>query len=269
MDSKNRMTFAIISGFCILIVSIIIAYICFSILDSSAEATLKNWKLGGAFAAFVFTASMLTSIIFQIYKQMTSDKIEEYRQQIQELQNKLIKGAICPPDYVIDLDERHKIVFSRPSDWDPKGGVLYQYIKKDPLNIFHTNFNVVYFAKNDLTDLYSNLNLGAFDASQINIEKLYGAYSEAEAANLKVGCNAENVTLTKEYIFVDNGKSMKFIMTSTCKPNDKKIKLCQTGVITYVPRLKALFSFMFSSSANTYTESSEIFNNVITSIRFL
>jgi hypothetical protein len=57
MDNKNRMLFAIISGLVIIIISIIIAYISFSILESSAEANLKNWKFGGAFAAFVFTAS--------------------------------------------------------------------------------------------------------------------------------------------------------------------------------------------------------------------
>lgn len=269
MDSKNRMKFAIIAGFCILIVSIIIAYICFSILDSSAEATLKNWKLGGAFAAFVFTASMLTSIIFQVYKQLTGDKIEEYRQQIQELQNKLIRGATCPADYVIDLDEKHKIVFSRPNDWHPKGGILYQYLKKDSLNIFHANFNVLYMDKNDLADLYANLNLGNFDHNKVDIEKLYNTYSEIEINNIKDGLIAKDLNITKEYVSIDNIKSMKYIMTYTGQLNNKGMKLCQSVVVTYVPRLRALFSFTFSDSEQKYTKSSEVFNNVINSIRFL
>lgn len=269
MDNKNRMIFAIISGLVIFAISIIIAYISFSILESSAEADLKEWKFGGAFAAFVFTATLLTSIIFQFYKQMTTDRIKEYQQLIQELQSKLVKGAPCPPNYVIDLDEKHKVVFSRPGDWHPKGGVLYQYYKKDPTGIFHTNFNVVYYDRNDLSDLYQVLNMGHFNIAQIDVDKLYEAYSEAEAKSVRTAFNAEDENVTKEYIFIDTIKSIKFIMTYTCNVNNTKLRLCQTGVSTYVPRLSALFSFVFSDREETYIKSSEIFNNVITSIRFL
>ena len=59
--------------------------------------------------------------------------------------------------------------------------------------------------------------------------------------------------------------SMKLTITYTTN----KKRLCQTGVTTYVPRLNALFSFTFSALEETYTKSSEVFNNVITSIRFL
>lgn len=269
MDNRNRMIFAIISGLIIFIISIIIAFISFSILESSAEATLKNWKLGGAFAAFAFTASLLTSIIFQFYKQLTSDKIEAYQQQIQELQNKLIRGATCPTDYVIDLDEKHKIVFSRPSDWYPRGGVLYQYVKKAPSNTFATNFNVVYHDKNEFTNLYGHLDFDNFNGTQIDIEKLYDAYSTNEVASLKTTLQAEDVNLTKEYVFIDNIKSMKFTLTSTFQVTDKKERMCQTAVVTYVSRLNALFGFTFSDSEESYTKSSEVFNTVITSIRFL
>ena len=202
MDNKNRMLFAIISGLVIITISIIIAYISFSILESSAEANLKTWKFGGGFAVFVFTASLLTSIIFQFYKQLTSDKVKEYQQLIQELQSKLIKGATCPPDYVIDLDEKHKVVFSRPNDWHPKGGVLYQYFKKDPSGIFDTNFNVFYYDKKDLGDLYQRLKLGSFDSTRINVDKLYDAYSDGGVKSIKDV--AQDLNFTKEYIYVDN-----------------------------------------------------------------
>jgi hypothetical protein len=271
MDNRNRMIFAIISGLIIFIISIIIAFISFSILESSAEATLKSWKLGGAFAAFVFTASLLTSIIFQFYKQLTSDKIKACQQQIQDLQNKLIRGATCPKDYVIDLDDKHKIVFSRPNDWSPKGGILYQYIKINPSNIFPTNFNVIYHHKKEFTQLFEHLDFGNFDGTQNDIEKLYNTYFTSEVASLKAILQAEDLELTKEYIFIDNIKSMKLTVTSTFVPSnfDEKKRMCQTGVVTYVSKLNALFSFTFSDSKESYTKSSEVFNNVITSIRFL
>lgn len=122
MDSRWKMVFSLISGTIIVLVSVFVAYVCFNLLESSAVADLKGWKLGGAFAGFVFTFSILTSATFQFYKHITADQTEKYRQQIQELQLKLIKGAPCPPGYEIDLDERHRLVFARPNGGHPAEG---------------------------------------------------------------------------------------------------------------------------------------------------
>lgn len=269
MDDNKRMTFALISGVIVISVSIFIAYISFNILDSSAEASLQNWKFGGAFASFVFTSSLLTSIIFQFYKQMTTDRIETYRQQIQELQTKLIKGASCPPGYKIDLDEMHKLVFARPGEWLPLNGILYQYYSKTPTDGFSTNFNIVYNSKEDIAFYYKYKNIGTFEPASVEVEKLYENYVTDGIETVRQNFGVENSTFSQEYIFVDGIKSLKYIHLYTFQPEEKKIQMCQSGIVTYIPRLQAVFIFTFSDLEKNYTESSEIFNTVISSIRFL
>ena len=271
MDERKGMTFALLSGIVILGMSIFVAYICFNILDSFAEASLQNWKFGGAFAGFVFTASLMTSITLQVYKQMTTDRIEKYRDQIQELQTKLVKGAPCPEGYTIDIDEKHKLVFSRPQQWLPLNGILYQYIeKKDVSNISIANFNVIYQSEEDLS-----LNLG-IDLANLDIYKLYETVMNLSIENLKKllkllqNANLENVNITQEFILVDNIKSLKWILTYTeVDSNSNENRMCQCGVYTYVSRLNSLYEFTFTDKEENYLISSEVFNNVIRSIRFL
>lgn len=272
MDEKNIMIFALISGVIILGASISVAYISFNILESSAEASLQNWKLGGAFAGFVFTASLLTSIIFQFYKQMTTDRIATYREQIQELQTKIIKGAPCPQGFTIEIDEKHKFVFIRPQKWLPLNGVLYQYYEKRTSDIFFANFNVIYQSEEDLSNIYEPLKLGKFDPSNVDIDKLYDSILVSNITLLKTLLPiCENESLSKEFILVDDIKSLKWIFTYTVlQPNGKdKIILCQSGVYTYVSRLNALYEFTFSDNKENYLKSSEVFNTVVRSIRFL
>ncbi|MCX9026229.1 MAG: hypothetical protein OIN85_09070 [Candidatus Methanoperedens sp.] len=272
VDENNKMKFALISGCIIFGMSIFVAYIFFSILESSAEANLQHWKLGGAFAGFVFTASLLTSITFQVYKHLTTDSIAKFHEQIQELQSKLIRGAPCPQGYEIDVDEKHKLVFSRPEKWLPKGGLLYQYIGQDKI----ANFNVVYQSEKDLSDLYDRLNLPKFDSANVDIDAIYDTGSNTEA--IKAGIVAasrgvvENESLTKEFILVDDLKSLKLIFSYEYSNQDKGIdkrRIRQSGVFTYVPKLKALYLFTFTDNEENYLKSSEVFNNVIRSIRFL
>ena len=52
-------------------------------------------------------------------------------------------------------------------------------------------------------------------------------------------------------------------------PDGNGPTLRQIGVITYVPNLRAFFFFTFSDDKTDFFESSTVFNNVITSIRFL
>lgn len=272
MSDRNRMIFSLISGIIVIGVSIFIAYISFDILESSAEASLQNWKFGGAFAAFVFTASLLTSIIFQFYKQMTGDRIAIYSQQIQELQTKLIKGAPCPPEYTIDIDEKHKLVFARPNEWLPREGILYQYVNKNPSDVLEANFNVVYQGKEDLSELYEKSNIGKFDAANVDVNKLYDFVLTLVVTGIKsFTLNYENGALSNEYVFVDGNKSLKYIHTYTAQlPNsENKTRMCQSGILTYIPRLKAFYQFTFTDNEEDYLKSSEIFNIVVSSIRFL
>src|SRR5271157_516003 len=273
MDEKNRMIFALVSGVITLAVSITVAYIAFKILGSSAEASLQNWKLGGAFAGFVFTASLLTSITFQFYKQLTVDQIGKYREQIQELQAKLIKGAPRPQGYTIDIDERHKLVFARPRDWLPKEGLLYQYVEKKPLGVFPANFNVVFQRDEDIADTYEQFKLGTFDAANVDIERLYEDMTNFSVDILKSSLPSfENLSLSKEFILVDDIKSLKWIISyTTVHPNqeEKKIRFCQSAIYIYAPRLGGLYNFNFTDIEEHYLKASEVLNNVIRSIRFL
>src|SRR5271169_1662071 len=102
--------------------SLLVAFVTFGLLKSSAQADIRGYKLGGAIAAFAFTAGLLTSAFFNVYRLLTADQLKEYAKRIEELQAKLIRGAPCPAGYTIDLDEKHKFVFARPGNWQPKEG---------------------------------------------------------------------------------------------------------------------------------------------------
>jgi hypothetical protein len=267
VDENNRMKFALISGCIILGMSIFVAYISFNILGSSAEASLKNWKFGGAFAGFIFTASLLTSIIFQIYNHLTTDRTTKFQEKILELQSKLIKGAPCPEGYEIDIDEKHKLVFARPEDWLPKGGILYQYKGQKTF----ADFAVHYKSEKDLSDQFK------FDSGNVDFDALYMRMANLETLKEGItkgtpGAILENESLINETILVDELKSLKFIFSYTLSIPDLgfiKAKIRQLGVITYVPRLKAVYAFAFTDIEQNFLKSSEVFNNVIKSIRFL
>lgn len=271
---EKRFFFSIVSGIVILSVSLFVAFICFKLLASSAEGTLKGWKLGGAFAGFVFTASMLTSIVFQFYKQMTGEQVEEYRQLVQELQAKLIKGAPCPDGFTVDIDERHKLVFARPETWIPQGGLLYQYVNKCKTGHIPANFNVVYLSDEDLKEYYPEnpgIKIGASD-----LNELYKRVIDSQITILGQSFPAyEHHNLTQEYTTVDAMKCVKYthqFSYSAAQPDNNapvKVSVCQTRLFSYVPRLKGLFVFTFSDDSHEYLTSSEVFNSVISSIRYI
>ncbi len=272
------MTFALIAVTVIVALSAFIGYLFFSILNSSAEASLQNAKLSGAFAGFFITASLLSTLTFQFYKQITADQITKYRDQIQELQTKLVKGAPCPEGYTIEVDEKRKIVFSRPEEWLPKLGILYQFVEKNPLGMFAANFNVFFQGLTDLPDIYRQYKLGDFDPDKFEADKVYDDLVIASVADAKAyiqnsGLPYENEALTKEYIDVDSIKSIKATLayTTVLDPAKAATKLgiIQCFVVTYVPNMKGTFLFTFSDNEEDYLKSSEVFNKVISSIRFL
>lgn len=271
MDSRWKMVFSLISGTIIVLVSVFVAYVCFNLLESSAVADLKGWKLGGAFAGFVFTFSILTSATFQFYKHITADQTEKYRQQIQELQLKLIKGAPCPPGYEIDLDERHRLVFARPNGWTPSGGFLFQYVNNVEGDILNANFNVVYHSIDDLITMYKGWGLGKFDPDHVDLDLLYKKIIDTTIDFVRMNFPAyEEGTISNETVSLDSYKSIKSThLYSYTPPERTKIRMSQACIFTYVPRMKALYQFTFSDNEEDYLKSSEIFNTVVSSIRFL
>jgi hypothetical protein len=271
------MLFAIIAGVTIFAVSIIVGYLFFSVMESSAEATLQNFKLGGAIAGFAFSAILLTSITFQFYKQVSQDEVADLRNQVLELQSKLLRGVNPPEGYSVEIDERHKLVFSRPQGWLPKEGVLFNY--EDGSG---SNFNVTYQSADNIVEFYQKAGLlginvsGGFDFKNPDTEKLYEDYlSLLTQVALQVAASMGEVSsenCTKEYVVVDDIRSMKAILTYTLRNREDEKKVicgCQCFVLTYVPALGALFYFIFSDRAERYLRTSEAFNNVLLSVRFL
>lgn len=268
---RSRLFFALVAGVVIILISLGIAYVSFNILESSAEASLNEWKLSGAFSGFVFTASLLTSIVFQFYKQMTSDSIDSYKAIINELQTKLIKGAPCPEDFTIDIDERHKLVFARPNSWSPKGGILYQYVEPQKENdLIPANFNVTYITFSVLQAMMSK----PINPGNIQLEELYESTKDTAISMLLHVPGYEEVSITQEYMNIDGLKSLKLVHTYKLpvilKENaEEKIDVCQMVLLTYVPKRQAIYQCTFSDNAAEYLSSSEIFNHIAVSIRFL
>jgi hypothetical protein len=265
METRSRMILVWISGVIIVGLSLLVAYVCFSILGSSAEGTLRNYKVGGGLAGFLITASFLSSTLMSIYRVLTADQISEYRKQIQELQTKLIKGAPCPPDYSIDVDEKHRLVFARPKNWEPRGGILYAYVETPrPDDDFPANFVVTFFGEKEIAAAYGKDLAdasGKLDESLTGIDKLY-------ETRMRASEQLTNVELSREYITVDGIRSAKWGVTWT-PPGGTNGVVRQIGVVTYVPSMKCLFEFAFSDDKAGFFVSSAVFNNVISSIRFL
>jgi hypothetical protein len=272
MKSSTRMIFSIGSVVIIILVSLVVAWVCFNLLESSAEGTFQTWKLGGAFAGFVVTATLMASVARQLYKEITSDQIEDYKKQVQDLQNKLLRGATCPQGYVIDLDEKRKIVLSRPSSWVSQYNVFFQYKegRTKENDSVAANFNVISFGLDDIRETFENVMREKFDPENVDIEKLYTANVDGvKEINRQLDSNS---SIYSEYINVDGHKSAKYTSNRVvADPSDasKKVKLVQSGVLTYVPKLKSLYIFTFTDNEEDYLRSSETFSNVLSSVRFL
>lgn len=263
------MKWSIVFGVTIVGVSLFSAYICFNILASSASASLNNWKFGGAFAGFIFTALLLSSIILQFYNKLSKDETEKYRVLADELRLKLLKGTEAPPGYNVDVDDKFKLIFARPDSWTPQGGILYQYIDKSKTG-FYTNFNVTYNGQEEIDEDFTKNGLEVFNPST-DLEKLYDLARKNTIEGLKgIIQNFEEKSLTMEWISIDNNRSQKYIHIYNAQFPDESVKeMCQVGVFIYVARLKGIYIFTFSDISNEFLKSSEIFNTIINSIRFI
>ena len=265
----REMQWSVIIAISVISVSLVVAYICFNILASSAQASLQDWKLGGAFAGFVFTAGLLSSIIIQFYNRMATDETEKYRMIADELRLKLLKGTEAPAGYTVDVDEKFKVIFARPGTWSPRHGILYQYIDKTKTE-FATNFNVVYMSHDDIALDFAQRHLDPFDPNSIDLAKLYKIGLD-EVREMVSTIHGDEKSLTSEWMSIDGNRSQKYIHTYTIPTtkDNPPCEMCQIGIFIYVARLKGLFIFTFSDLKSEFLNSSEIFNTVIASIRFL
>lgn len=256
MEQKGKLVpIALLLGFFVLL-SLLVSWITFGLLDSSATAEIRGYKLGGAIAAFAFTAALLFTAFHNVYRLITAD--QEYVKKIAELEAKLIKGAPCPPGYSIEIDERHKLVFARPTNWKPWEGYLYKYVEppRSP-GRFVANCDVRYRPLSELLHTDEDL-----DPSKPHM--LVPFYEQiAQKTTSKFPGST-----TQEYIEVDGLKSLKYTNTRPVQ-GDKPYSVCISGVVVYVPKQAAVYFFTFGDDSSGYLTSSEVFNSVIGSVRFL
>ena len=109
----------------IAIVGLLSAYITFGVLQSQADAKIQGYSVGGAIAGALVTMSVLASVYGQFRK--SSTETEELRSRNEELQQKLIRGAPRPPGFDTQVDERQRIVLALPRNWQPRGGVVFDF----------------------------------------------------------------------------------------------------------------------------------------------
>lgn len=113
----------------IFLMGLVAAYVCFGILNSQASGQYQGYSLGGAIVGAVVSWSVMLSVYQQL--RGTSDEVQELRNRAEELQHKLIRGAPRPKGYDTEVDEKQRIVLARPSDWEPKGGMIFALEEPD------------------------------------------------------------------------------------------------------------------------------------------
>lgn len=293
MNSSRTMGFALVCAVVVFAVSLGVAYVLFGILESSATANLREWKLGGAFAGFAFTALLLSSTLFQAYKEMRRDKEADYLKQIAELQSKLVRGAPSPAGFVVDVDERNKLVFARPVDWRPRAGVLYQYISP-PVSgdSLPANFNVTFETPHDLEANYGVPAAGLLQGKPLagdELEAVYRMTIQGMTALLpRIFDGYRRLGFSEEYVFVDGLKSVRYTHTYAYQANETapvgdagaasgdgtplqsgEKALTQVGVAIFHPRVGGMFMFTFTDDSKDFLKSSEAFSQIVSSIRFL
>ena len=108
-----------------------VAVVTYGVLKSSGAADAGATQLGGAVVGFVASFGLIS----RVYKQLVRGAEQaEQRQwiaenrrlndQVDELSQKLIRGAPRPEGYSVELLEQHKLVLARPSGFESRGGVI-------------------------------------------------------------------------------------------------------------------------------------------------
>lgn len=105
----------------IVIVGLAAAYILFAVLDSEASGEFQGYSVTGAAAGFV----VVELLLFSTYQQLRKSDQEDLQEQINQLQQKLIRGAPRPLSFETEVAERERIVLARPQEWKPGAGIIF------------------------------------------------------------------------------------------------------------------------------------------------
>lgn len=116
----------------IVAVGLIAAYVLFAVLDSQASGEFQGYSVTGAIAGFV----VVELLLFNAYQQLRKSDAEDMQERIEELQQKLIRGAPRPKSFETEVAERERLVLARPQEWKPGAGIIFdfQLPRKEPQN---------------------------------------------------------------------------------------------------------------------------------------
>lgn len=107
----------------IVIVGLAASYILFAVLDSGASGVYQGYSVTGAAAGFV----VVELLLFSTYQQLRKSDEEDLQEQINQLQQKLIRGAPRPVHFETEVAERERIVLARPREWTPGAGIIFDF----------------------------------------------------------------------------------------------------------------------------------------------
>ena len=120
----------------IVIVGLIAAYILFAVLDSKASGDYQGYSVTGAAAGFV----VVELLLFSTYQQLRKSDEEDLQEQINQLQQKLIRGAPRPVNFETEVAERERIVLARPQGWKPGAGIIFDF--QPPREESHSDYDL-------------------------------------------------------------------------------------------------------------------------------
>lgn len=294
-------------------IGLLTAYVTFGILDSSAEANIHQYKVGGAIAGFLVTCSVLGSIYLQIRK--SSGELNDLRERNEALQQKLIRGAPRPPGFETEVAELQRIVLARPRDWERRGGVIFDYeLPEDQLKSgdflparFTCTFTPITSKTSPREKYYNDFRDSAVDNPYIishtsELFSLGGEPNSIESLKMithqcvEVRIKRDPVTgvVNREWGFIPSAQLEQLQQEQTHDTDEKKSRkrkgqtaasdeppddnsletnwlgeVQRTSVVCYHGDLGLIFIFDFVDNNSDFLTSSALFNQILSSIRFL
>jgi len=258
------------------------------------------------------SAGVLTSIYLQVRK--SSDEVKTLRNRNLELQRKLLRGAPRPLGFETEISERERIVLARPGEWQPSGGIIFDYqLPPDTLpteDRFPPQFRVTYQPieedKDNRRSKHPDVEQTQYYVSvQNNLEGLlddhegvldkYASWQSYSAEYISLGGDTQPIKSLKfiahEYVHVDIKPPDRMHTRSAVrwrpitkgeydsKANGKNASAPQLRafdteiiyvfVVCYCQQLNTIYHFHFWDDMHSFVASSEQFNQIINSVRFL
>lgn len=102
-----------------------VAWVCFQLIDSQAEASIRQYRFQGGIAGFVVAETVILNAYFTARRE--SREVQQLRDEAEQLRRKLIRGAPRPPNFEVEVDEYRHVVFARPAAWTPGGGKIFDF----------------------------------------------------------------------------------------------------------------------------------------------